>query len=110
MVVSAGTHGALENAALIGWLVEHRRARTESIIARLRAAQAAGELTAQADVAALGDCYATLLHGLSVQARDGVGAARLLAMIPAAMAAFDMAAVHTARSGSGADSEGRAKL
>ena len=89
MVVSAGTNCAVENDQVMAWLAEHRRARTQSIIDTLRAAQRAGELEAGADVAALGDCYATFLHGLSVQARDGVDAARLLAMIPCAMAALD---------------------
>ena len=35
---------------------------------------------------ALGDYYAALLHGLSVQARDGIPAERLLALIRPAMA------------------------
>ena len=38
---------------------------------------------------ALGDYYAVVLHGLSVQARDGVGKARLLAIIPPALGALD---------------------
>ncbi len=89
MVVSAGTNCAVENDAVMAWLAGRRRARTQSIIDKLQAAQQAGELAAGTDVLALGDCYATFLHGLSVQARDGVGAARLLAMIPCAMVAFD---------------------
>jgi hypothetical protein len=39
----------------------------------------------------LGDYYATVLHGLSVQARDGVPRQRLLAMIPVTMQALDAA-------------------
>jgi len=38
----------------------------------------------------LGDFFATLLHGLSVQARDGVSKKRLLAFIPLAMQALDL--------------------
>ena len=67
-------------------LAQHRRARTQAVIERLRAAQLAGELNREADVQALGDYYEALLHGLSVQARDGISAERLLALITPAMA------------------------
>lgn len=89
MVVSAATNGGIQSDAVIAWLEELRRERTRSIIDRLRLAVAAGELKPGTDVEALGDMYATLLHGLSVQARDGVGQARLVAMIAPAMAALD---------------------
>jgi AcrR family transcriptional regulator len=91
MVVTAATNCSSQNDAVIVWLGEFRRARTKSIIDRLRLALKDGELKAGTDVAALGDVYATLLHGLSVQARDGVGKARLLAMIAPAMAALELA-------------------
>lgn len=89
MVVSAATNCAPENAALGAWLAEHRRARTQSIIDRLRQAKEAGELPATFDEVAIGDCCATLLHGLSVQARDGVSRRRLDAMVSAFLQAFD---------------------
>ncbi|NHZ65183.1 TetR/AcrR family transcriptional regulator [Massilia genomosp. 1] len=89
MVVSAATNYSSGNDAINAWLAGHRRARTDSIIERLRRAAQEGELKADADVAALGDCYAVLLHGISVQARDGIGGARLLAMIAPAMRALD---------------------
>jgi hypothetical protein len=44
-----------------------------------------GELRPGTDVEALGDHFAALLHGLSVQARDGVPKKRLLALIRPAM-------------------------
>ncbi|MCB2255992.1 TetR/AcrR family transcriptional regulator [Pseudomonas chlororaphis] len=89
MVVSSATNCSADNDSVREWLAEHRRARTHSIIERLEQAVRAGELPKRTDVTSLGDCYATVLHGLSVQARDGIGRARLLAMIPMAMAAFD---------------------
>ncbi len=52
-----------------------------------------GELRQDTDIAALGDLYGALLHGISVQARDGVSRARLQAMIGPAMLALDAAAV-----------------
>jgi len=91
MVVSAAANGGIQSDAVIAWLGEFRSARTKSIVDRLRLALKAGELKAGTDVVALGDVYATLLHGLSVQARDGVGKARLLAMIAPAMAALELA-------------------
>ncbi|WP_058048006.1 TetR/AcrR family transcriptional regulator [Janthinobacterium sp. Ant5-2-1] len=86
MVVTAATNTSAENAGIADWLAQHRRARTQAVIERLRAAQLAGELKGEADVQALGDYYAALLHGLSVQARDGISAERLLALITPALA------------------------
>jgi AcrR family transcriptional regulator len=96
MVVTAATNTSAGNDGIRDWLVQHRRARTDAVVERLRAAQAAGELKAETDVQALGDCYAALLHGLSVQARDGVPAERLLALIKPALAALDQAGVSIA--------------
>src|SRR5256885_10899698 len=79
MVVTAATNCAEENEAVAAWLAEHRRQRTQSLIDRLQRALDEGELRAGTDVQALGDFYATQLHGISVQARDGVPRQRLLA-------------------------------
>lgn len=89
MVVSAATNYAAENEGVMTWLATHRKARTQGIIDRLESAAQRGELKPGADIQALGDYYAVVLHGLSVQARDGVGKARLLAMIPSALCALD---------------------
>ena len=89
MVVSAATNYAAENEDVMAWLTTHRKARTQGIIDRLESAVRSGELKPGTDVQALGDYYAVVLHGLSVQARDGVGKARLLAMIPPALGARD---------------------
>ena len=89
MVVSAATNYAAENEDVMAWLTTHRKARTQGIIDRLESAVQSGELKPGTDVQALGDYYAVVLHGLSVQARDGVGKARLLAMIPPALGALD---------------------
>lgn len=77
MVVSAATNCSADNDGVREWLAEHRRDKTQSIIQRLQVAAEAGELNPQADVQALGDFFATVLHGLSVQARDGIERARL---------------------------------
>ena len=96
MVVTAATNTSADNDGIRDWLAQHRRDRTEAVIDRLRVAQQSGELNAETDVQALGDCYAALLHGLSVQARDGVPAARLLALIKPALVALDQAGVSIA--------------
>jgi AcrR family transcriptional regulator len=85
MVVSAATNCASENEQIRQWLAEHRRARTVSIVKRLRQAARDGELKHGTDTQALGDLCASFLHGLSVQARDGIARDRLLATIPPLM-------------------------
>ena len=88
MVVSAATNCASENEGVRDWLVEYRRRRTASLIERLERAVAEGELKPEINPRALGDYYTTVLHGLSVQARDGVPKKRLLSMINIAMLAL----------------------
>ncbi|AEF89900.1 regulatory protein TetR [Delftia sp. Cs1-4] len=91
MVVTAATNCAEENEAVAAWLAEHRRQRTQSLIDRLQHALDEGELRAGTDVQALGDFYATQLHGISVQARDGVPRQRLLAAVQTALLLLDTA-------------------
>jgi AcrR family transcriptional regulator len=86
MVVSAATNCASENDGIRNWLEEHRRARTASIVKRMKKALRDGELRKDADAQSLGDLCASTLHGLSIQARDGISRERLLAIIPPLMA------------------------
>ena len=72
------------------WLAEYRRRRTTSLIERLAKAVADGELAPGTDARMLGNYFATVLHGLSVQARDGVPEKQLLALLPAAMRVLDV--------------------
>lgn len=88
MVVAAATNCSRDNQKLWDWLAALRRQRTRALIARLQKAVDAGELPPAADAQALGDYFACVLHGLSVQARDGVSKARLLASIPLALGAL----------------------
>ena len=83
MVVSAATNCTTANTAIEDWLEGQRHARTESITARIRGA--AEELPADTDPQLLGDYFATVLNGLSVQARDGVSRERLLSLIDPAL-------------------------
>ncbi|GBR13624.1 TetR/AcrR family transcriptional regulator [Gluconobacter frateurii] len=77
MVVASATNCSTTNASVATWLAQHRKAQTTSLVDRFRLAQQEGELRAGCDPRALGDFFATFLHGLSVQARDGISAERL---------------------------------
>ncbi|GAA2278370.1 TetR/AcrR family transcriptional regulator [Glycomyces scopariae] len=88
MVVSAAASVSAENDGLKAWLAEHRLQRTQQIVERLRQAVQTGELPADTDADSLGDYFAVFLHGLSIQARDGVTEARLLAAVNVALTAL----------------------
>ncbi|CAI0697935.1 TetR/AcrR family transcriptional regulator [Serratia quinivorans] len=89
MVVSSAASVSDENSGIKDWLAEHRLQRTQGMIDRLQTAVATGELPPETDADALGDYFATFLHGLSVQARDGVSRARLEAAVKIALSALD---------------------
>ncbi|SUD32544.1 HTH-type transcriptional regulator YcfQ [Pseudomonas fluorescens] len=85
LVVSAASSTSPDGAEVQQWLREHRLQRTQSIIDRLHRGQENGELGEDADVQALGDFYATFLHGISIQARDGVTSERLRQSVDVAL-------------------------
>lgn len=88
MVVSSASALSDENQPLQQWMSEQRRLRTESIIDRFRHAAEAGQLRSDADPDLLGNYYALVLHGLSVQARDGVPAGVLENVVNVSLAAL----------------------
>ncbi|MGE4505326.1 MAG: TetR/AcrR family transcriptional regulator [Desulfovibrionaceae bacterium] len=59
------------------------------LLARMRRGEAEGDVPPGADLEALAQYYATFLHGLSIQARDGTGREELLGAVHCAMAAWD---------------------
>lgn len=81
MVVSSAVNCTEENDAIRKWLQDHRRQRTHSIIRRFERAVEQGEIEGATDAPAIGDLCASMLHGISVQARDGVSRSRLRAMV-----------------------------
>jgi AcrR family transcriptional regulator len=89
MVVSSAASVSDENSGIKDWLAEHRLQRTQGMIDRLQTAVATGELPPETDADALGDYFAAFLHGLSVQARDGVSRARLEAAVKVALLALE---------------------
>jgi AcrR family transcriptional regulator len=86
MVVSSATNCTDQNERVREWLSEHRRARTTSIVKRIQEAVTTGELPEGTNADALGDLYAATLHGISIQARDGISRKRLLTMVPTLLA------------------------
>lgn len=91
MVVTAATNCTNDNDGVREWLAEFRRRRSTSLVERLEKAVANGELPGATDAQALGDHFATVLHGLSVQARDGMRKERLLATVPVTMSVLPIA-------------------
>ncbi|MGO4560542.1 TetR/AcrR family transcriptional regulator [Mesorhizobium sp. 2RAF21] len=80
MVVTAATNCAAENSRVQEWLAERRRQQTAAVAGRLARAVRDGELVEDADVGRLADYLTSVMHGLSVQARDGVSSERLAAL------------------------------
>ena len=80
MVVSAAINLATGNDQVREWLSKRRKLQTASIIDRLKRAVSEGELAAGADPQVLGDFFTAVMHGLSVQSRDGVPKKRLHAL------------------------------
>lgn len=90
MVVAAATNCASENDAVGEWLADRRRAQTAMLVKSLKKAIQRGELRKEADAQVLGDFCAMVLHGISVQARDGVSRERLLSTVPAVLAVLEV--------------------
>ncbi|MFD3508540.1 TetR/AcrR family transcriptional regulator [Nocardia sp. NPDC058666] len=73
MVVLAGATYTGKTTAVREFLTQARRHTTAQIRARLDRGVTDGDLSPATDTAALATLYSTVLYGLSIQARDGVG-------------------------------------
>jgi AcrR family transcriptional regulator len=90
MLVLAAPTGAEENHDIREFLADLRRGQYELILDRLAQGVRDGDLAApRSGLDAMARFYLTVVHGLSVQARDGVGRAELDGVITCAMAAWD---------------------
>ncbi|WP_028926639.1 TetR/AcrR family transcriptional regulator [Pseudonocardia acaciae] len=89
MIVLAATTYTPKTEGIRDYLAEQRRASTAALRERLERAVAEGDLSPDVDAGAVAAYYSTVLHGMSVQARDGAGRAELLAVADAAMAAWE---------------------
>jgi AcrR family transcriptional regulator len=89
MLVLAAPTGAIENHAIREFLADLRHDQYATIRDRLRRGVADGDLTASPeDLDAMGRYYTTVVHGLSIQARDGATRAELETVITYAMAGW----------------------
>nr|WP_174257440.1 TetR/AcrR family transcriptional regulator [Phytoactinopolyspora alkaliphila] len=88
MVVLAAANYSTANREIRDYLMENRRKTVAAIEDRLRRAQSEGELGPDVDTAKVAAFYATVLHGMAIEARDGVPHARLTSTVDAAMDAW----------------------
>lgn len=89
MVVLGGPSGSANHESVGGFLCENRRDMQSRILARLTAGVAQGELPAGIDLKGLAAFYTTVLHGMSIQARDGASRKTLQAVARQAMYGWD---------------------
>src|SRR3954470_17589184 len=90
MLILAAPTGAVENHTIREFLADGRRGQFSAIRDRLARGISDGDLTAPpTHLDAIARYYATLVQGLSIQARDGADRAELEAVITCAMAAWE---------------------
>lgn len=89
MIVLAAASCSQQNREVSGYLAECRRAAVAELEARLERAVEEGELGPDVDIPSVAAFYATILHGLSIEARDGVPLERLGATVDRAVALWD---------------------
>lgn len=88
MVVTAATSCSADSAHVQAALTKRRRSTEATLRARIERGVREGELPAGTDAGALSRFYATVLEGMSIQARDGATRKSLLATAAAAMRAW----------------------
>ncbi len=89
MLILATPTGAVENHAVREFLADIRRSQFTAIKERLDLGVADGDVSAsEDDVDAMARYYATVVQGLSVQARDGATRDDLESVVTCAMAAW----------------------
>lgn len=87
-VVLASIIGTPESAEVRAALAQARAEGERSMRDRIVRGQRDGDVDPAADPAAIAAFYTTVMHGLSIQARDGADRAALDAIVTAAMAAW----------------------
>jgi AcrR family transcriptional regulator len=88
MMVMAVTTTSASSKQMQAAVAECRAGARARLKARIDEGAKAGELSAGTDTGALADFYATILTGMSLQSREGVGRKSLLATVAAAMRAW----------------------
>ena len=88
LIVLGAMNSAADSSNVQDHLKAFRRQTPELIRRRLERGVAESDMPPGCDLAALASFYATVLHGLSIQARDGASRAAMMAAIDCAMAAW----------------------
>ena len=100
MLILAAPTGAVENDAVRELLADRRRGQFSAIKDRLARGVTDGDLTTPpAGLDAIARYYATVVQGLSIQARDGATRDELETVVTCAMAAWDMLTSAASHSG-----------
>jgi AcrR family transcriptional regulator len=89
MIVLTAMTCTPENERVRDYCAECRRTAQDELQDRLERALAEGDLPEGADAAAIAAFYTTVLHGLSIQARDGASRETLHVIVDGAMAGWD---------------------
>jgi len=88
MVIIAATNCTADSAHIQAALAKRRRSGEANVRARIERGIKERELPAHTDAGALAKFYATVVEGMSIQARDGASRRSLLATAAAAMRAW----------------------
>ncbi|WP_275288591.1 TetR/AcrR family transcriptional regulator [Halomonas elongata] len=89
MIVLASPQPRGSNPSISRELERHRRGNRDYLETRLRRAVDEGELPEGTNCHAIATFYATVQHGMSIQARDGASREELLGVADCAMSAWD---------------------
>lgn len=89
MLVLAATNCTPKNEGVRRYLAGWRRDTVAAIRQRLERGIAEGDVPPGTDAATVASFYGTVLHGLSVEARDGASRETLRKVVDCAMAAWD---------------------
>ena len=89
LIALGALHADEGNEAVCRELQHQRAQNVELLRRRLKRGVAEGELPSELDIQAIAAFYATVQHGMSIQARDGASRKVLLAVADCAMAAWD---------------------
>jgi len=90
MLVTATINCSQEHAPIQHDLLLKRQQVKERIYQRLEQGIKDGDLNPQADLQAMADYYSTVIQGLTMQARDGVGLKQLQNVVALAIKTWDL--------------------
>lgn len=87
-VVLGAVNCTVKNRPVQEYLVSLRRETQQAVRARLERGRREGDVPKEAAAEAAAAFYTTVLHGLSIQARDGSSHAELMSVVDGAMASW----------------------